>query len=195
MNKAFFVDRDGIIVRMVYDSKKGTVDTVLKPDQLDFVPGIFELLKFTHDKGYLNILISNQPGMALGKQSKKNFTGVESEILKKIKKEGAVLDDLFYCLHHPFATVRSLKRNCLCHKPGPGLILKAARKYKIDLNKSYFLGDGVNDILAGESAGCRTILMANLYETEYLRIIEKNLRGIKPAYLVKSLPEVIGIIK
>ena len=194
--KAFFLDRDGIIITMVYDLKNGTIDTLNLPGQIKYLDGIFELLRLTHQLGYLNIIISNQPNIALKKISPKNFNLIEALIMQKCKKEQVIIDDFYYCLHHPYAKILKYKTNCHCRKPETGLIIQASQKHQIDLTKSWFLGDGVNDILAGSKAGCKTILLANLSEfSEFFRILEEKLEGVKPDYIVKRLGEVQDILE
>lgn len=195
MTKAFFLDRDGIIVKMVYDAESGNPYPPLKPFQIEFVPGIFELLKTTKKLGYLNIIISNQPDIGLKRITKESFLKIKEKIGKILKEKNIEFDAQYYCFHHPFAKLPQYRKICDCRKPKAGFLLQAAKRNNIDLKKSWMLGDGVNDVIAGYKAGCKTILLANLHEAEYLRIVEEKLQGIKPDYLVKNLREVITIIK
>lgn len=194
MVKAAFYDRDGIIMKMVYDLEQGLIETAKKPSQIAFVPGIAELLKHTTSLGYKNIIISNQAGLGIKKISPKNFNAVREEMAGRLNKQGAVIDAQYYCFHHPFASIAKYKKRCDCRKPEPGLLLQAAKEHDIDLGKSWMIGDSVYDVLAGNAAGCRTILLAFLYESEYLRILEEKLNGTKPDYLIRELKEAIGII-
>lgn len=195
MNKAFFFDRDGVIIKMVYDLEYDYIHTAFLPSEIEFIYGIFELLKKTKSLGYKNIIVSNQPDIGFGKISEKNFKEICSKINKELKKEDIVLDGEYYCFHHPFAELEPYRKECDCRKPKIGMLLKAAKDHQIDLSKSWIIGDGVNDIIAGKSAGCKTILTANLLESEYLRIIEKKLKKIKPDYIIKNLKETLNIIK
>ncbi len=195
MKKAVFYDRDGIIMKMVYDLEHGLIETAKKPSQIAFVPGIVELLKHTASLGYKNIIISNQAGIGIKKISQKNFDAVRETMTERLKKQGAVIDAQYYCFHHPFASIAKYKKKCDCRKPEPGLLLQAAEEHNIDLSKSWMIGDSVYDVLAGNAAGCGTILLAFLYESEYLRILEEKLKGTKPDYLIRELKEAINIIK
>lgn len=195
MQKAVFYDRDGVITKMVYDRENGIIETVRNPSQIAFVPGIIDVLRHTTLLGYKNIIISNQPNIAIKKVSKESFEEVTQTILDNIKKQGAHIDAGYYCLHHPFAALEEYKKDCDCRKPKPGLILQAAKEHDIDLSKSWVIGDGVNDILAGHAAGCKTILLGNILESEYLRVLEEKLGEVKPNYLIKKLKEAIEIIK
>ncbi|OGG27199.1 hypothetical protein A2960_03225 [Candidatus Gottesmanbacteria bacterium RIFCSPLOWO2_01_FULL_39_12b] len=194
MNKAFFLDRDGIVLSMVYDLESSTIDTPRISSQIKFIDGVFDLLKYTSFLGYRNIVISNQPAVALKKMSLKNFNEIQRVMNQRLNQNHAVIDDYFYCFHHPFAKVPKYRINCSCRKPKTGLIKRAAKKYDFDLPKSWFLGDGVNDILAGQKSGCKTILLANTGFSEFFRILEEKLDGVKPDYIVKRLSEVKKIL-
>lgn len=195
MNKTFFLDRDGVIIKMVYDLKYDYIHTAFVPEEVEFNFGIIELLKKTQALGYKNIVVSNQPDIGFGKISEKNFRQICSKINTELKKENIVFDGEYYCFHHPFADLEPYRKECECRKPKKGMLLKAAKDHQIDLSKSWIIGDGVNDIIAGKSAGCKTILIANLLETEYLRIIEEKLEETKPDYIIKNLKEALNIIK
>lgn len=195
MNKGVFYDRDGIIIKLVYDLENGVIDTPKKISQVHFINGILPLLMHTSSLGYKNIIVSNQPAIGTKKISLKNFNSVKEYILEVLNKEKGLIDGEYYCLHHPHAQVKKYQKKCHCRKPEPGLLYQASKDLDIDLSSSWMIGDSVNDVLAGSASGCRTILLANLYESEYLRILEKNLDGVKPNYLVKNILEVINIIK
>ena len=114
---------------------------------------------------------------------------------KEIDKEGGRLDAIYCCLHHPDISQVKIKKylkNCNCRKPKPGLILKAAKDLKIDLSKSYIIGDGLIDIQAGEKAGCKTIFLGKL-KSYWCEAMQK--REIKPDFIAKNLLEAVKIIK
>ncbi|MFH2118340.1 MAG: HAD-IIIA family hydrolase [Candidatus Paceibacterota bacterium] len=195
MNKALFLDRDGIINKMVYNQEFGLVDTPARIQDIELVFGISDLLKLSSGLGFLNIIISNQPTIGLKKISKAQFETVRKAIIDKLKQDGAVIDGEYYCLHHPFAKNSKYRSDCDCRKPKLGLIQQAKKVHNIDLNKSWFLGDGVNDIIAGHNAGCRTILLGHGLETGYLQLIKKHLGKIIPDFIIKKLPDAIRILK
>ena len=78
---------------------------------------------------------------------------------KELAKDGATIDAEYYCFHHPESKIKKYKKICDCRKPKPGMLLQASKDYDIDLKKSWMIGDGLTDIQAGISAGCKTILM------------------------------------
>lgn len=194
MNKAVFFDRDGVITNFYYDLENEIINPPLNPQQVELNPHITNLLKHTKELGYLNIIISNQPDLALKKIDIKNLEAVKLKVTELLLEDGAVIDDAFYCLHHPFAKISKYKKICECRKPNTALVNEAVKKYNIDLKKSYLIGDGVNDIKAGKKMGVKTILIANSLETGYLAVIKKNLEVIEPDYIVKNLKEVQDII-
>lgn len=194
MKKAIFIDRDGVIIKMHYDLEFGTVDTPTAVKQVEFIPNIFEFLQFAKERAYLLILVSNQPGVGIKKINLRTHNAIKEFISKSLYRKGISFDGQYYCMHHPYATLTKYKKICTCRKPKPGLILKAAKEHNIDLNKSWVIGDGVHDIVAGNAAGCKTILIGNVLEAEYLRIIEEKLGKIKPTCLVKNINEIINIL-
>lgn len=193
--KALFLDRDGTINELNYDPEYGIIESPLNPEQVRLLFGIVPLLKAAKNMGYLLVIISNQPNLALRKTSEKNFDQISEKITELLKKEGVTIDAEYYCFHHPFAKVVKFKQKCDCRKPGTALFLKAAKEHNVNLNASWVVGDGVTDVLAGKAAGCKTILLANIDATENLRIIEQQLKDCKPDYIIKRLTDAVEIIK
>lgn len=195
MKPAIFFDRDGVINELVYEPKSGVIDSPLKASQINLVYGIVELIKAVKDLGFMTIVCSNQPAVGLGKTTLENFKEVNRKVCSLLRTQGAILDYEYFCMHHPFAKIKKYKLNCECKKPNTGLLLKSAKEHNIDLSKSWMIGDGVDDVIAGKNAGCKTILLANINSLENLRIIEKQLGKIKPDFIIKRLPDAIKIIK
>lgn len=194
MQKAVFFDRDGVLLSLVYDTEQTIIRTPISPREVKIMPYAANLLKTTKKLGYKNVVISNQPDIGLERITHTMFQKIQNVIEAQFAKNGIVIDDYYYCFHHPFATFPSYKKICDCRKPKPGLLQDAAKKHAIDLTKSWMIGDGVNDMRAGHTVGCKTILIANLPESGYLSLLEKNLKGIKPDYIVKNLKEIPNIL-
>jgi len=194
MQKACFFDRDGVINEMVFDTENGIVLTPLNIKQIKLVFGIEELLKKTHQLGYLNILVSNQTNVGLGKITLQTHELIQQTIDIQLKQAGVFFDKEYFCFHHPFAKLEEYRKECDCRKPKIEMFLKAAKDLNIDLKKSWMIGDGVFDIIAGHNAGCKTILLTNVNETGYLKIIEEKLGEIKPDFMVKSVKEIISSV-
>ncbi len=195
MNKAFFFDRDGVIDEMAFDAENGTAHPPRQSDQVILAPNIGELLKTTKKLGYLNVIISNQPDIGLGRITKDGFEKIEKTINEKLEKENILIDKAYYCFHHPFAKLNKYRQVCDCRKPKTGLFFQAAKELNIDLKKSWMIGDGVYDIISGHQVGCRTILIVNNVETGYLKVIGEKLKNDKPDFIVKNLKEAISVVE
>lgn len=193
MNKAVFFDRDGTINEMVFEKDEGIVHTPLTPDQVVLDHGIIALLRTTKKLGYLNIVVSNQANVGLGRISRKMHEKINQTINRQLDKENVRFDKEYYCFHHPFAKVKEYRKDCDCRKPKAGLFRQAAKELDIDLKKSWMIGDGVFDIVAGHQAGCKTILIANVYESSYLSLMEKKLSNIQPDFMVRNVKDIIPI--
>ena len=119
-NKAIFLDRDGIITKLIYNTSLGLIHTILNPKQVEFVFGTLDFLKTAKKDGYLLIVISNQPNIGIKKISKKHFLAVKKGINSYLKRNGIVLDAEYYCLHHPFADIKKYRKVCKCCGNGCG---------------------------------------------------------------------------
>lgn len=148
--KYLFIDRDGVINK----DPGGWTEHSYVTDWKDFlfIPGSLEALKLLKERGIKVIVASNQAGVNKGFYAKDELSGISSLMLKEIENAGGAIEEVFYCIHKD-------EDNCECRKPKPGLLEKAAKKYKIDPKSTYFIGDGKVDIAAGKKAGCKTILV------------------------------------
>ena len=194
MKKAVFFDRDGTILSLVYDKNHGIVRTPLSPREVEFMPHIVSLCKKIKSKGYKLFIISNQPDIGLGRITQKTFNAIQNNLESYFAKYDIAFDGYYYCFHHPYAKIAPYKKMCVCRKPNPGLLFQAAKEHNIDLINSWMIGDGVNDVLAGHKAGCKTILIANNLESGHLSLATKHLKNTKPDYIVKKLKEILSII-
>ena len=159
---AVFLDRDGVVNELVYHEDHGIIDSPFTVAQFRLLPGVIEAVRQLRDADYTVVLVSNQPGIAKGHMSREAFDRIKERMKEELAKGGACLDGEYYCLHHPEAVVAELRANCECRKPKPGLLLRAARDFDIDLSKSWMIGDGLTDVLAGKAAGCQTILLGRM---------------------------------
>ena len=158
--KAIFLDRDGTINKYV-----GFLRDI---DEFELIPGVAEAIKKINASGYLAIVITNQPVIARGEVTVPELQQIHNKMETLLGAEGAYLDALYYCPHHPHkgyeGEIPELKIDCDCRKPKPGMLVKAAEDFTIDLSASWMIGDGENDIKAGLAAGCKTALIG---EGEY----------------------------
>ncbi len=155
--RAVFLDRDGTINRYV-----GFLRNI---DDFVLVDGAAEAIRRINNSGYLAIVVTNQPVIARGEVTEAQLRRIHDKMESLLGKEGAYLDAVYYCPHHPDkgfeGEVPELKINCKCRKPKPGMLLDAASEFNIDLSRSWMVGDSRNDILAGKAAGCRTALIGS----------------------------------
>lgn len=153
--KAVFLDRDGTINKYV-----GFLRNI---DDFELLPGVAETVKKINAYGYLAIVVTNQPVIARGEVTVPQLQEIHNKMETLLGAEGAYLDAIYYCPHHPHkgyeGEVPELKIECDCRKPKPGMLLKAAEDFNIDLGSSWMVGDGENDIKAGKAAGCKTALI------------------------------------
>lgn len=149
--KAIFLDRDGTVVRYV--------DRLLRPSQLRLLPGVADAIRAFNKKGFLVILVSNQPVVARGLIEPEGVSHIHDVLIERLRVKGAGVHGAYFCPHHPNADVKKYRVRCACRKPGAGMLTKAAREYGIDLRKSWMIGDSVIDVVAGKRAGTRTMLV------------------------------------
>ncbi len=158
MNRAAFLDRDGVINALVWNPEEGIFDSPYKVEDFHLLPGVHQAIHTLNDHGFLVVVVSNQPGIAKGKCPPGLLSLLDARMKKELSGHGAQLDGIYYCLHHPEAKIPSLRVDCDCRKPKPGLLLQAAQELGIDLRRSYLIGDRAADIQAGKACGCHTAL-------------------------------------
>jgi D,D-heptose 1,7-bisphosphate phosphatase len=137
-------------------------------------------LKILKKKDFLLIVITNQAGIARGFFTIDTLQAIHKKMTNILKENNVILDDIYYCPHHPDFT-----GSCDCRKPNPGMILKAQSKFNIDLSNSYMVGDTLNDIQTGKDAKCKTVLVLTGYGKEEQTKIE----SIIPDMIFKNLKE------
>lgn len=163
LQRAVFLDRDGTINRHI--------GFLTNPTELILLDGAAKAICRLHEAGFLVIVATNQPVLARGEVTEEGLLAIHARLEELLGEQGAILDDIFYCPHHPdkgFAgEVKALKIPCNCRKPAPGLLLAAAKKYNVDLTRSYMIGDGAADVLAGRAAGCRTAVLGTHPDADF----------------------------
>lgn len=153
--KAVFLDRDGTINKYI-----GFLWNI---DDFELIDGVAEAIRKINESGYLAIVVTNQPVIARGEATVEELEEIHNKMETLLGAKGTYIDAIYYCPHHPHkgyeGEVPELKIDCNCRKPKPGMLLKAAEDFNIDLSQSWMIGDGENDIKAGKTAGCRTALI------------------------------------
>jgi D-glycero-D-manno-heptose 1,7-bisphosphate phosphatase len=149
---AVFLDRDGVIIEDIHLLTQRSEIRLY-----DDAPGAIRVLR---QAGFKVIVVSNQPVVARGLATEVEVREINEAIQTLLMQAGGSPVDAFYfCPHHPNATLPDYRVVCDCRKPRPGLILQAAHEHNLHLPASYMIGDRLTDILAGQAAGCRTILI------------------------------------
>lgn len=153
--KSIFLDRDGTINKYV-----GFLRDI---DEFELLDGVADAIQEINASGYLAIVSTNQPVIARGEVSFDELEMIHNKMETLLGQKGAYLDAIYFCPHHPHKGYEGerpeLKFDCECRKPKPGMLLKAAQEFNIDLAQSWMIGDGENDIKAGMNAGCKTALI------------------------------------
>lgn len=183
--KCIFLDRDGTL--NVFG------DLVKKPELLELKDDVADALKFINKSGYLAICVTNQPVVARGDVSFEQLTEIHNKLHTLLGEKGAYLDALYFCPHHPHkgykGEVPELKMDCECRKPKPGMLLKAAEEFNIDLSQSWMIGDTARDVLTGHNAGCKSIFVTTGDQRP-----DEYSKTTTPDYEVASLSEALKII-
>ena len=140
MNKALFIDRDGVI----------NVDKVhvFRKEDFEFLEGIFDLCREYINNGYLIIVITNQAGIAKGLYTEVDFIELTRWMSGQFHDRGIIISKVYYCPHHPDITGQ-----CECRKPAPGMILQAVKEFNLDISECILIGDKESDLQAGRNAG------------------------------------------
>lgn len=152
--RALFIDKDGTLV----DDVPYNVD----PQRMRLAAGAADALRRLSDSDYLLFVVSNQSGVALGHFAETQLRAVRDWLDRAFAAQGADLAGFVYCPHAPDARGEPL---CDCRKPRPGMLLDLARRWNLDLARSWMIGDILDDVEAGHRAGCRTMLIDNGNET------------------------------
>jgi D-glycero-D-manno-heptose 1,7-bisphosphate phosphatase len=146
-----FLDRDGVLIR--------DADHLTAASQIEILPGVPEALRRLRAAGWTVIVVTNQSVVARGLVTEEGLRQIHRVLEAQLRERGAMLDAMYYCPHHPEGAVARYRVVCDCRKPEPGLLLRAAKDFDIDLAASVMVGDTLSDIEAGRRAGCRTVLI------------------------------------
>jgi D,D-heptose 1,7-bisphosphate phosphatase len=186
LNRAIFLDRDGTINK--------EVDYLTKPEQIVLISGAKKALLTFKELGFLNIIITNQSAVARGFLSEKKLFEIHSRFIELLTYNSkSLVYDIFYCPFHKEGIVEEFTKSSFNRKPNPGLILKAAVKYNIDLSKSFLIGDSYTDMKCAENAGLKKVLVLTGYGEETL--IRCSKEKMKIECVVDNILEASKFIK
>lgn len=152
---AVFLDRDGVVIE---DSHY-----LGKPEQVRLVPGAAEAIASLNRSGWPVVVVSNQSGVARGMFAEADVHRVHAHLAELLCGYGAKIDAFHFCPHHPEAELAAFRIECACRKPKPGMLVRAAAEMRLDLKRSWMIGDRVTDLQAGAAVGCRTVLVRTGY--------------------------------
>lgn len=173
---AVFLDRDGVLCE-----ETGYVVSI---DELCIFPYTAECIRRIHEKGYYAIAVTNQSGVARGLFTEEALSEMNKYLMQRTK-----IDAVYYCPHHENGIIRKYKRKCGCRKPALGMLERACQDYPIDLGGSYMVGDRASDIIMGQNAGIKTILLESGYGTMRLEA------PVTPDYVFADLRDAVEILQ
>lgn len=176
---AVFLDRDGTLIEEV-----GYIDT---PDKIQLIDGAIKAIKLFNKMGFKTIIVSNQSGVARGYFNEDTVKMINDKVIKLFDDQGAILNSIYYCPHHPEYGNEIYKKDCECRKPKPGMILKAVNEYKIDLSKSIIVGDKYSDVLTGKNLNLFSILVLTGFGKKEDKIIKSHKLNPKPDLIVEDI--------
>ena len=168
--RAVFLDRDGTMAKDVHYCRR--------PEDFRLFPNTAKAIKLLSEHGFKVIVITNQSGIARGYFTEEALAQIHEKMKAELAKEGAWIDGIYYCPHHP-------DDNCNCRKPKPKLVLQAAKEHDIDLKHSFVVGDLSLDIDMGKAVGCKTILLRDSPQEDM---------SISPDYIVSDLLEATQLV-
>ncbi len=151
LGRAVFLDRDGVLI--------ADVDHLVAHEQIRLLPQGPEALARFRAAGWRLIIATNQSVVARAWITEERLAEIHQVLRDQLRAQGADVDAIYYCPHHPEGRVPAYRRECACRKPNPGMLLQAAHEWHLDLARSVLIGDALSDIEAGRRAGCRTVLI------------------------------------
>ena len=182
--RTVFLDRDGTIIK--------EKDFIKDPQEIEFISGSIQAIKILKNLGYKIIVVSNQSGVGRGILTEEMVKKVNHFFMRKLAEKDAPVDAIYYCPHHP-------DQNCDCRKPETGMLKKAAKDHKLNLEDAVVIGDKLTDVRLGKNIGAKTILVLTGYgKSELKKIsagsIEEN-ENDKPDFVAKNLLSAINWVK
>jgi D-glycero-D-manno-heptose 1,7-bisphosphate phosphatase len=159
MDRAIFLDRDGVLNPNVFNPLTGCWESPHRPADFRLKHGVVEALKRLQDAGYSLFVVSNQPSYAKGKTSLENILSIAGKLREELSEAGIYVARYYYCFHHPDGVVPGFSGPCVCRKPSPYFLKEAEREFALDLRTSWMVGDRASDIACGRQANVQPILV------------------------------------
>ena len=167
MERAVFLDRDGVINKLALNSKTGEFESPHSPSEFELFPWVIDSLKLLIYNGYILFTVSNQPSFAKGKVSMEKVKAVHDKFHGLMVQNSIPFREYYYCYHHPKGIIKEYSYECDCRKPKPYFINSAIKLYNIDRSETWMIGDRDTDILCGIAAGVKTVLIKEPLSSEH----------------------------
>jgi len=148
---AVFLDRDGTLIR--------EVNYLCAVEQIEILPGVVQALGLLHEGGFKLVMVTNQSIIARGGLSEAGLQEIHGALSAKLDAQGASLDAIYYCPHHPTEGIGEYRVACACRKPNAGMIDRAAQDLDLDATRSYVVGDQMTDVELARRVGAVAILL------------------------------------
>ncbi len=179
MNRAVFLDRDGVI-------NEEPPLNAHRLDQLKLIARAASAVRLLNSNKFVVVVVTNQGGVAHGYFREEDTQVFNKAIEEYMAKENAYFDAIYYCPHHSEAEIERYRIDCECRKPRPGMLIKAQQEFNIDFKQSFIVGDRLTDIEAGKKVGCKTIMVKTGYGTE-----EFNNNHVECDYVASDLYDAV----
>jgi len=195
---AIFLDRDGTILKEIHGPNQDDHENLgylLRVEQVELIKDSAKAIAKARGLGYKIIVITNQSAIARGWLTEDTLREINNKMYTLLREADplAIIDDLFFCPYHVDGTIEKYKRQDPCRKPDTGMIMEAVAKHRIDLSKSYLIGDSYTDIKCGINAGTKTILLKTGYGSiAYRKCLDERL---KIDFIADNLFEAIKYIE
>ncbi len=182
---AVFLDRDGTI--------NEELNFIRRPEELVLIPGAADAILTLNQRGVVTCVISNQSGVARGFLTEKDLIPIHARLEEELARSGAHVDRIAYCPHHPTEGIPPYNTTCRCRKPGTGMLDDAANALRIDLARSFVVGDRLTDVQAGKNAGATSVLVLTGYGRQALSELEAN-GEVQPDCIAEDLSAAVEYI-
>ena len=179
-----FLDRDGTL--------NEEVEFLANPADVKLIPGAGAAVRTLNRHGLVTCVISNQSGIARGFLTEEDLVPIHARLVAELQRDGALLDRIYYCPHHPTEGKEPYVQACSCRKPEPGMLRLGEREFGLDLGKSFVVGDRMVDIKAGRAVGAATVLVLTGYGREAAE--ESRTMNITPAFVAATIVEAVDYI-
>lgn len=182
---ALFLDRDGTV--------NEEVDFLTSPNDLRLIPGSAGAIRRANELGLKVFIVTNQSGVARGLLTEEELGAIHRVLAERLAGEGARVDRIYYCPHHPGEGLDGYRTGCSCRKPATGMIDRAAREFGVDPSRSWVIGDRTVDVAMAKNAGARAILVLTGYGRAERELCERD--GIPLEYVAEDLRDAVGHVE